>query len=82
METIAAGMPGFIGIESAREGIGITVCYWQSLEAIAAWKVQAEHELAQILGKEQWYSAFHTRVAKVERDYRWDRNQGVTPSGV
>jgi heme-degrading monooxygenase HmoA len=71
MVEIARTMPGFLGVESAREGLGITVCYWQSLEAIAAWKAQAEHALAQQLGKEKWYRAFHTRIARVERDDSW-----------
>lgn len=69
MVEIAKTMPGFLGVESAREGLGITVCYWQSLEAIAAWKAQAEHAEAQRLGKEKWYAAYRTRIAKVERDY-------------
>jgi len=28
----------FLGAESARERLGITVCYWDSLEAISKWK--------------------------------------------
>lgn len=68
MTELAKVQPGFLGIESAREGIGITVCYWNSLEAIAAWKKNAEHQVAQVRGKSEWYAAFRTRICKVERD--------------
>ncbi|MEE2002388.1 antibiotic biosynthesis monooxygenase [Alkalimonas sp. MEB108] len=69
MVQLAAEQPGFLGIESAREGIGITVSYWQDLESIKQWKANAEHLLAQKLGREQWYRSFKTRIAKVEREY-------------
>lgn len=65
----ASRQPGFLGVESAREDIGITVSYWESLEAIAAWKRDAAHLTAQQLGREKWYAAYKTRICKVERDY-------------
>ncbi|MDX2142183.1 MAG: antibiotic biosynthesis monooxygenase [Rhodospirillaceae bacterium] len=68
MVEIARTLPGFLGIESAREGLGITVCYWDSLESIARWKAHAEHQEAQRRGKSEWYAHFRTRIAKVERD--------------
>jgi len=72
MVELAARQPGFLGVESARgaEGLGITVSYWATLEDIAAWKSQGEHRIAQSMGKQKWYSAFETRVARVERAYR------------
>ena len=69
MEELAAAQPGFLGIESARDGLGITVSYWESLEAIAAWKRNAEHLEAQRRGRTEWYSGFALRVCKVERAY-------------
>ncbi len=69
MVQLASEQPGFIGIESAREGVGITVSYWRDLESIKLWKANAEHLVAQKLGHEQWYTSFKTRIAKVERDY-------------
>ena len=69
MDALAAQQPGYLGIESAREGIGITVSYWSSLEAIAAWKRNAEHQVARKLGREKWYAGFRLRIAKVEREY-------------
>jgi heme-degrading monooxygenase HmoA len=69
MVALAQVQPGYLGMESAREGVGITVSYWTDLDSIRAWKANAEHLQAQALGHKQWYSAFTTRIAKVERDY-------------
>jgi heme-degrading monooxygenase HmoA len=71
MEELAAQQPGFLGIESARDagGFGITVSYWVSEEAIARWKANAEHAVAQEVGKATWYSAYALRIARVERAY-------------
>lgn len=75
MMRLAAERPGYLGIESAGGGgeLGITVSYWQSLEAIAAWKAQVDHRLAQERGRAEWYRAYRLRVARVERQVFWDR---------
>ena len=69
MLELAAQQQGFLGVESAREGLGITVSYWDSIEAIKNWKQNTEHLEAQRFGHQVWYSEFKVRVAKVERDY-------------
>jgi heme-degrading monooxygenase HmoA len=69
MVELVQQQPGFLGFESACEGLGITVSYWQDLASIKAWKANGEHLQAQQQGHEQWYSTFKTRVARVERDY-------------
>ncbi len=69
MVELASEQPGFLGIESARDGVGITVSYWESLEAIRHWKAHTEHLIAQQRGQAQWYTAYTTRICKVERDY-------------
>ena len=69
MVELASKQPGFLGIESAREDVGITVSYWSDLESVRQWKAHAEHQQAQKLGHEKWYSSFKTRISKVERDY-------------
>lgn len=74
MVELASAQPGFIGIESARESVGITVSYWDSLEAIQNWKQNERHLIAQKLGKSNWYLKYRTRVAKVERDYVFDKD--------
>ncbi len=73
MEELAARQPGYLGIEHARgeDGLGITVSYWRSLEDIRAWKAVEEDALAQRLGRERWYAAYHVRVARVEYQYEF-----------
>ncbi|WP_321342762.1 antibiotic biosynthesis monooxygenase [uncultured Draconibacterium sp.] len=68
MMELAKQQPGFLGEESAREDLGITVSYWESLETIKNWKQNAKHLQAQKLGKEKWYKKYKLRVARVERD--------------
>src|SRR5687767_1792147 len=69
MEALARQQPGYLGIESSRSGLGITVSYWKDPESIRNWKMNMEHQLAQKLGKEKWYAQYKLRVCKVERDY-------------
>ena len=74
MVELAAEQPGFLGIESVRgtEGVGITISYWDSRESIRAWHEQAEHRVAQSLGRAKWYSGFRLRICRVERDYGFE----------
>ncbi|HSE08752.1 MAG TPA: antibiotic biosynthesis monooxygenase [Nocardioidaceae bacterium] len=69
MEDLARRQPGFLGIETARDRVGITVSYWQDDEAARAWKQVAAHLVAQRRGRELWYDDYRLRVATVERDY-------------
>jgi heme-degrading monooxygenase HmoA len=73
MDELAKLQPGYLGIESARNDIGITVSYWSSLEAIKNWKAQSEHLIAQETGRSDWYKSYKTRIALVERDYDWEK---------
>jgi len=72
METLAKQQAGFLGIESAREEIGITISYWENLEAIKTWKANVDHQVAQKLGKEKWYQSYSVRICKVEREYEFN----------
>lgn len=69
MVQLAAQQPGYLGIESAKAQLGITVSYWKDLESIKAWKANAQHLQAQRLGRNNWYTAYTTRIARVEREY-------------
>ena len=71
MEQLAKEQPGFISIESARNEIGITVSYWESLEAIKNWKANLDHLDAQQKGRSTWYKNYKVRIAKVEREYEF-----------
>ena len=69
MEALARLQPGFISVESARNEIGITVSYWESLEAIRNWKTNIDHLVAQEKGRSTWYKNYKVRIAKIEREY-------------
>lgn len=69
MMELALQQPGYLGFESARDGLGITVSYWKDEASIRAWKNNVEHQLAQKMGREKWYASYKTRIARVERDY-------------
>jgi len=74
MVELAAMQPGYLGIESVRgdDGLGITLSYWQSREAIRQWRENAEHRVAQQLGRQKWYRGFRLRIARVEDEYGTD----------
>ena len=74
MVELACQQPGFLGIESTRgaDGLGITVSYWSSEEAIRHWREQAEHRLAQEQGRAKWYARFTLRVCRVERAWEFE----------
>ena len=74
MVELAAQQPGFLGVETVHgaDGLGITVSYWTSEEAITNWKRNAEHRIAQEAGIQKWYADYRLRIAKVERAYGKD----------
>lgn len=69
MDRLARQQEGYLGIESARNELGITVSYWSSPDAIMKWKKELAHQAAQTLGKEKWYEDYRVRICKVEREY-------------
>lgn len=73
MEELAKLQEGYLGIESARDGLGITVSYWKSTEAILKWKNNVEHTLAREKGRELWYKQYQLRICKVEHDYGFEK---------
>jgi heme-degrading monooxygenase HmoA len=72
MENLAKLQDGFLGIESARNDVGITVSYWESLDAIKNWKQQNDHLIAQQKGRADWYNWYKVRICKVEREYEFN----------
>lgn len=70
MIELAQRQPGFLGVEAVREnkGLGITVSYWRSRDDITAWRDHSEHLVAQKLGRQEFYTWFQVRIAKVIKD--------------
>ncbi|MFG6457570.1 antibiotic biosynthesis monooxygenase family protein [Roseateles sp. BYS96W] len=79
MVALAAGQPGYLGVESARgeDGFGLTVSYWRTTDDIAAWRRHAEHQIARDTGRRDWYQHYTLRIARVERAYAWERADGA-----
>ena len=69
MEDLARKQKGFLGVESARNKIGVTISYWEDLESIKNWKNNSKHLVAQKIGKDRWYKNYKVRICKVEREY-------------
>ncbi|MCW5520915.1 antibiotic biosynthesis monooxygenase [Aureitalea sp. L0-47] len=73
MEELAKQQPGYLGFESARDGLGISISYWESLEDIKNWKENIDHLEAQSTGRNRWYQWYKTRICKIEREYEFRR---------
>ena len=73
MEELAKEQPGYLGIEYARDEVGITVSYWKDLNSIVQWKNNIEHTAAREKGRKQWYKQYQLRICKVEREYGFEK---------
>ncbi len=73
MVELASRQEGFLGVESAKNELGITVSYWEDLDSIKKWKENAQHTIARERGRKDWYQSYKTRIALVERDYGFER---------
>lgn len=73
MEKLAKKQEGYLAFESAREKTGISVSYWKDLESIQKWKQNMEHVEAQQKGRSKWYKNYTVRIAKIERDYFFEK---------
>ena len=69
IEELIKGQDGYLGMESARKDIGITVCYWKDMESIKKWSENLDHQEAKKEGKERWYESYRVRISKVEIEY-------------
>jgi heme-degrading monooxygenase HmoA len=78
MVELASAQPGFLGVESVRgaDAVGITVSYWDSLDAVRRWGEHVEHRLAQQLGRQRWYEQFRLRLCRVEAERVFDGTSG------
>ena len=74
MEESAKEQEGYLGIESARNELGITVSYWKDLDAILQWKNNVEHTEARNRGRAQWYQQYQLRICRVEKEYGFTRD--------
>jgi len=73
MMDLAQKQQGFLGYESAGDlKNGIFVSYWESMEAIEAWRKNALHMKAKSnAGK--WYDRYLSQICKVEHTHLFER---------
>ncbi len=69
IESLVKEQPGYLGMESVRNEIGITVCYWKDMDSIMAWSKNLKHKEAKEKGKSEWYKQYKVRISKVEVEY-------------
>jgi heme-degrading monooxygenase HmoA len=75
MVELAFQQPGFLGMEYGGGETELTISYWENLESISQWRNVAAHTIARDLGREKWFQAFKVRIAKVERDYEFSKDE-------
>ncbi len=72
MNELVERQPGFISMVSARDPesrFGITISYFKDEESVKRWKGVDEHQQAQKLGQQKFYSEYSVKVATVYREY-------------
>jgi len=76
LDALVLSQPGFLGMDSVHdaEGVGITISYWESLEAIRAWKAHPLHQTAQRKGHERWFASYQIEIVEIHRQYQFERN--------
>jgi heme-degrading monooxygenase HmoA len=74
LEKLVKNQPGFLGMESVRKELGITVCYWKDMESVKSWARNSEHQLAKKRRRNEWYKEYRVRICKVEKEL-WQLNE-------
>ncbi|GLS91463.1 hypothetical protein GCM10007916_25320 [Psychromonas marina] len=64
------GCLDFVAVTEGDQEIAIS--YWQSELAIKRWKSDAEHTLAQDLGRAKWYESYIVQVVEIKREYKYN----------
>ena len=75
LEALAAKLSGFIKVESCRDkdGYGISISYWKTMEDAVNWKEVPYHKIAQEAGKDKWYESYSVDVCEVKRSYSFKK---------
>ena len=70
-------LPGYIkhsGLRHPETREGVTIAYFNSLDAIDNWRKDGEHMNAKKLAKSEFYENYSVEVAEVLDAYGWDGN--------
>ena len=61
------GCTEFVAVTEGNNEIAIS--YWENQEQITKWKQDAEHLVAQELGRSTWYKSYKVEIVEVIREY-------------
>lgn len=72
LDELVTKQDGYLGHENYGEDPAVTISYWKDLESIKKWRNEPEHANAMKRSIKEWFAAYRTQVAKVERNYFWE----------
>lgn len=64
------GCTDFYSISDSSSELAIS--YWETQEQISNWKQDAEHLVAQELGRTNWYKSYSVEIVEIIREYKSD----------
>ena len=75
MERLASSMPGFISLKrfAADDGERVTIIEFESEKDQRDWREHAEHRIAQVAGRDRFYSAYKIQVCTPTRTREFER---------
>jgi heme-degrading monooxygenase HmoA len=74
LRSVAIEQFGCVEFHAVSEGAEeIALSYWKDEACIKAWRMHAEHIVAQRLGRERWYNSYLIQVAQIAREHRFTR---------
>lgn len=53
----------------SENGFEVALSYWHSFEDIQAWHQDADHKVAQAIGKVKWYQSFSVEICEIQKSY-------------
>ena len=75
LEAKIKSLPGYIkhfGIRHPETREGVTIAYFETLDAIKEWREDLDHQNAKALAKTHFYERYSVEIVKVERAYGWN----------
>lgn len=77
---LAQTMPGFLAMKTfaADDGEHVTIAEFDSMEHAVGWRMDPEHQEAQRLGRERYYSEYRLQVCQPLRAYSFADGRRTT----
>ncbi|WP_428699781.1 antibiotic biosynthesis monooxygenase family protein [Stappia sp.] len=86
LKPLLAEQDGFISVERfeslTEPGKLLSVSFWRDEEALAKWRHEAEHRIAQAAGRGKHFANYRLRVAGVIRDYGMDQRDEAPEDSI